>query len=494
MFTIGGEGKNQRKILNVLYFSCLLMIISCKAISGPLTVHPKNPRYFSDKNGNPIYLTGSHTWGNLQDWGKTDPPHPFKYNEFLDFLNRSNHNFTRLWTWESTRWVRPRDKVNITPMPYERTGPGVALDGGPKFDLDKFNEEYFDRLRSRVSEARNRNIYVGVMLFQGFSVGSKDRRKGRPWIGHPYNKANNINGINGDMNDDGQGYEIHTLDIKLITRLQEAYVRKVIDTLNDLDNIIYEISNESHGGSTAWQYHMIKYIKSYEANKPKQHLVWMSYQWDNILGSGTNAELFRSPADIVSPAKNDKTGKPGPWRNDPPAADGTKIVILDTDHLWGIGGDSVWVWKSFTRGLHAIFMDPYDVKELKPRRYQGIRRAMGDVRRYAEKVALVYMKPTMDKRHCSTGYCLCNAGTEYLVLQPERGASVKIGQLRPGTKYEFEWFGVRTGQVEGMGKFTADTSSHSLTPPFDGPAVLHIKAETVNSEAIPAGRHNKSGS
>ena len=30
-----------------------------------------------------------------------------------------------------------------------------------------------------------------------------------------------------------------------ITALQEAYVRKVVDTVNDLDNVLYEISNES---------------------------------------------------------------------------------------------------------------------------------------------------------------------------------------------------------------------------------------------------------
>jgi hypothetical protein len=366
-------------------------------------------------------------------------------------------------------------------MPYVRTGPGFALDGGPKFDLDIFNDRYFSRLRSRVAEAGNLGIYVSIMLFQGFSVGRKDRREGNPWMGHPFNGANNINGIDGDVDKDGHGYEAHTLASTGITKLQEEYVKRVIDTLNDLDNVIYEISNESHGGSTAWQYHMIRLIKKHEAANPKQHLVWMSFQWDGILGSGSNADLFSSPADVVSPARDDNTDKPDPWRYDPPAADGNKIVILDTDHLWGIGGDSVWVWKSFTRGLHPIFMDPYNVQEFNPERYQGIRRAMGDTRRYAEKIALVYLKPTMNKRHCSTEYCLRNAGIEYLALQPEPGASVTIGQLRPGTGYEFEWFGVLTGQVEEMGEFTADKLSRSFIPPFNDPAVLYIRAKTGTS-------------
>jgi len=46
---------------------------------GPLRVHPRNPRYFADGGGRAVYLTGSHTWSNLQDQGPKDPPKPFDY-------------------------------------------------------------------------------------------------------------------------------------------------------------------------------------------------------------------------------------------------------------------------------------------------------------------------------------------------------------------------------------------------------------------------------
>lgn len=48
---------------------------------------------------------------------------------------------------------------NIAPHPWARTGPGQALDGGPKFDLDEFDEAYFKRLRSRVAAADQRGIF-----------------------------------------------------------------------------------------------------------------------------------------------------------------------------------------------------------------------------------------------------------------------------------------------------------------------------------------------
>ena len=124
------------------------------AISGPLTVHPANPRYFVDGNGQIVYLTGSHYWLNLQDGVLTDPPPAFDYSTYLDFLEAHNHNFFRLWTWEQSKWVVEwASPYYFAPTPYSRPGPGNALDGKPKYDLTQFNQVYFDRLRERVIEA-----------------------------------------------------------------------------------------------------------------------------------------------------------------------------------------------------------------------------------------------------------------------------------------------------------------------------------------------------
>jgi hypothetical protein len=41
---------------------------------------------------------------------------------------------------------------------------------------------------------------------------------------------------------------------------QEAYVTRIVETVNDLDNVLYEVSNESGSESVGWQYHMISFI------------------------------------------------------------------------------------------------------------------------------------------------------------------------------------------------------------------------------------------
>ena len=341
------------------------------------------------------------------------------------------------------------------------------MDGKSKFDLTRFNPEYFTRLRSRVIAAGERGIYVGVMLFQGWSIYSHGY--GNPWPVHPFNEANNVNGINGDPDQDGEGKEVHTLQVPEVTRLQEAYVRKVIDTINDLDNVLYEITNETAIFSKDWQYHMIKYIKDYEATKPKQHPVGIT-AFDSGR-AGSMRALLESPADWISP-QND--GVSGDYQNDPPAADGNKVIISDTDHLWGVGANRTWVWKSFTRGHNPIYMDPLrkqDSFSISESEMEDARKAMGDTRRYAERMNLAAMRPLNELS--STQYCLAHPGVEYLVYQPKSGEPFSV-QLKQGT-YRCEWFHPATGKSGETDNVKTSGGAQQFKAPFDADAVLYLK-------------------
>jgi len=452
---------------------------------GPLKVHPSNPRYFTDGTGKAVYLTGSHTWSNFKDMGKTDPPPTFDFDAYLDFMQKYNHNFIRLWHWELTKYAYDEPLVYAVPFPWQRTGPGTALDGKPKFDLKKLNQGYFDRLRSRVAAAYNRGIYVSIMLFEGHGLHASLA----PWCwdGHPFNVNNNVNGINGDPDGDGRGIETQTLQIPAITEIQKSYVRKVIDTVNDLDNVLYEIVNESGDYSTEWQYHVINYIHDYEKGKPKQHPVGMTFQWASER-RGTNANLFNSPADWISPNPE------GGYRDDPPAADGSKVILNDTDHLWGIGGNQAWVWKSFCRGLNPLFMDPYrmpltdqeptwtdylsDEPALDPR-WEAIRKSLGYTLTYANRMDLASMAPRNDL--ASTGYCLANPGAEYLVYLPDGGRDTAcrvctVDLSAASGTLAVEWFNPSTGEAASAGT-TSGGDSREFTAPFSGDAVLYIASE-----------------
>ena len=399
-------------------------VASAGPATGPLRVHASNPRYFADASGKAVYLTGSHMWNNFIDWGASDPPAPLNYTAFLDWLEQHHHNFIRGWVFEIPK--DPALSWYFSPPLFVRTGPGSANDGKPKFNLTQVNPVYLSRIRDRIIEAGNRGIYVSVMLFQpiylGIKRGTKPPETQNPWYMNPFHRNNNINGIDGDPNHDGEGWEVSTLPTDTyysppispaVTALQEGYVDAVIDAFRDLDNVVWEIGNESLLKSDNWQNHFINHVKNYEQQKGyKKHLVRKTAMDEPAQGQYVNGLLFDSPADVIAP----NGGSSGQYRTDPPTAGGSKIVLLDTDHLWGVGGDVAWVWKSFTRGIHPIFMDPYfgdpwaepDLPE-----YESIRKAMGQTLSYAERTDPAGLTPQSSgvSTPSSTRYCLFKPGT-----------------------------------------------------------------------------------
>ncbi|CAM3794983.1 hypothetical protein KIPE111705_25320 [Kibdelosporangium persicum] len=427
---------------------------------GPLQRDAKNPRYFATPDGKPVLLTGAHTWQNLQDTGVTNPPREFDYPGYLDFLERNNHNFFRLWTWEQARFSNEiaSDDYFTAPMPYLRTsGP----DGQPKFDLDKFDPGYFARVRQRVADAGRRGIYVSVMLFNGWSIESCKGQfcDNNPWKGHPFNKANNVNGIDGDLNGDGSGEEVHTLAVPAVTARQEAYVRKVIDAVGDLDNVLYEVANEAPATSVAWQYHMIDVIRAYGRSRGKVHPIGMTSTYPG----GDNNDLLASPADWISPNGD---------VNNPPVADGGKVILSDTDHLCGLCGNSSWPWKSFTRGENPIYMDPYDGAygiggSMDDNTQVAIRTNLGHVRAYASRMDLSTATPRGDLS--STGYCLANS-QEYLVFSPGGRFTVSI----VAGQYEGQWFDPQTSRTTAVSEAGGGQATE-FAAPFTGAAVLYLK-------------------
>ena len=450
-----GNLARTRFALGILSWLILMAcFLSPAKAAGPLSVRSSNPRFFVDSNGKAVYLSGVHLNNDLVD--RSDKT-VLDFTSYLNFLQQYEHNFVRLWAWEQAAWTNESTaKITFDPLPYQRKGPGTALDGGRKFDLNRFNQAYFDRLRSRVVEAGQRGIYVSVMLFQGFSSQRKNIGGGNPWAGHPFNVSNNINGINGDPSGNDNGEEVHSLTVPAITSLQEAYVRKVVDTLNDLDNVLYEISGDAPSSSRQWQYYMINYLKRYQATKPKQHPVGMSYLY---LGSAD--DLLTSPADWIL--------LPGTDTN-PPLAAGSKVIFSDMDpKLLGSGTSYPMVWKSFMRGFNPIYLESGLTN---PSGDENVRDSMGYTLKYSQLVDLSSMSPSSES--CSSGYCLINPGREYLVYLPT-GGTVRVDLSAASGSFVASWFSPLTGRTTSGGTVSAGIPI-LFTSPIDGDAVLYLQA------------------
>jgi hypothetical protein len=98
---------------------------------------------------------------------------------------------------------------------------------------------------------------------------------------------------------------------------------------------------------------------------------------------------------------------------------------------------------------------------------------------YAQKLDLNNVVPRGDL--CSTAYCMANPGVEYLVYMPA-GGPVSINLEKEGELFSIEWFSLDLGKAVAGSTVRAHGGWSTMVPPFQGPAVVHIKS-TNNAAA-----------
>ena len=236
--------------------------------------HPHNPGCFLYK-GKPIVLvTATEHYGAVLNG-------QFNYIPYLDELTRNGLNLSRIFTFYReledsipplgyTNTLAPRPGQEV--MPWKRTGPGRARDGGLKFDLDHWNPSYFARLKDFLTSAANRAIIVEIVLFC-------NPYRDSMWSWFPLHHDNNVNGAGIGVSEVGHFMELHDPTIR---ERQAAVVRKIVEEVNGFDNIYFEICNEPSARNNsrdialrqdAWQLELLQIIRKTEANLPNKHLI-----------------------------------------------------------------------------------------------------------------------------------------------------------------------------------------------------------------------------
>ncbi|MEO8763580.1 MAG: putative collagen-binding domain-containing protein, partial [Ginsengibacter sp.] len=465
-------------------------------INGPLR-QSGNPNYFEDASGKALILSGSQTWNTFQDWGSNASIQKLDFNFFANFLKEHGHNFTLLWSTELPKFAgfptteSSPPEITVSPFPWLRTGPGLATDGGLKFDLTKPDQNYFDLLRARVKTLDSVGVYAGVYLFSAEWL----LRFRCPTDGYPFSGGNNVNGVDDGYTDGPPETWVNAVTMRspnTITRFQDDFVKKTINTLNDLPNVLWIVSQESPENATWWNDHLISLVGSYEKGKRYQHPI--GYGVPSVFNPQTDSALNNSDADWVapfarvSPARSCGTGKPK-----------CKVNINDSDHsYWEIWNDTPekhrnYVWKNFANGNQVLFMDPYlvyyprqqrnlcispvnAIGSAPDRRWEDIRNNMGYTLKYSRRLSLVKM--AADSNLCSTRFCLAQtpaAGAEYLVYAPTGGSfTMNLSAMPNSRKLAVEWFNPSTGETIIQNPVNAGSASHNFITPFKGDAVLYL--------------------
>ena len=267
----------------------LLFSFSAVAQNKPLSLHPENPHYFLFRGKPTILITSAEHYGSVINLD-------FNYIKYLDELKANGLNYTRIFSgsYIEVPGAFGISKNTLAPAagkficPWKRSNIPGYKNGGNKFDLDKWDKEYFVRLRNFISEAGRRGIIVEMTFFS--SLYGDDG-----WNYSPLNGRNNVNKI-----DSIERKNVQTLDNGKLLQYQESMVRKIVAELNGFDNVFYEIQNEpwadfgikvldlvrkeeglepwqkiveaASPASLAWQKHIASVISS-EAAKQKQQLL-----------------------------------------------------------------------------------------------------------------------------------------------------------------------------------------------------------------------------
>ena len=189
--------KGVHTVLDLLFFTplryedrtavTLIKDVPEKDITAPIHIHPENPKLFEFKGKPVVLLCATEHYGAVMN-------RPFDFDKYLADAADKKQTLTRLFllfrelqnAMNPYSTCKPESPDYISP--FVRTGPENALDGLPKYDLDEYNPEFFNRLHRFLSLASEYGIVVEVVLFSNTYAP-------QIWSLNPLNRSNNINDV-----------------------------------------------------------------------------------------------------------------------------------------------------------------------------------------------------------------------------------------------------------------------------------------------------------
>jgi hypothetical protein len=470
----------------------LLLVLAAPALAGeaprPLTLHPDNPHYFLFRGKPAILVTSGEHYGAVLN-------KDFNYLPYLDELQKHGFNLTR--TFSGTyREVPGSFKIQDNTLapepknyacPWARSDTPGAGDGGNKFDLARWDADYFKRLKDFVAEAGKRGIVVEVVLFCTLY-------DDKLWAVSPMNSANNVNGAG-----KGKRTEVFTLQDKAVTEVQDALARKIVGELRDFDNCYFEVCNEPYFNNVTleWQHHIADVLADAEKDRPHRHLLAMNIANGSARVDRPHPKVGLLNFHYAAPPKavelnyglnlavgDDETGFRGtgdrPYREEAwnfllcggavfshldysfscKHPDGT-FAFKDSP---GGGGlefrKQLAVLKRFVEGFDFLRMKPdFKGEIVRGTRFEGVPDKPG-------------------KKDDAPGVrCLVEAGKQY-ALYIRGGTKATLTLELPKGTYRAEWVNTRTGAVEASSKLEhAGGTAELMSPAYREDLALRLVAE-----------------
>ena len=239
-----------------------------------IEIYPENPHYWQ-YNGNPVLLLGGSSDDNLFQ-------EPLVEQE-VQLLKSLGGNYLRCT-------MSARDEGDAKPY--------LKNDNG-KYDLEKFNPEYWDRLKHFLAVTAANDVIVQIELWATYDF--YERSVG--WDENPFNPLNNENYT---AEQSGLPEKVTYLaweknnpffnavpaidNNELVLEIQQDFIDKIIDLSFSYNHVLYSVDNETNA-HPEWGKYWAGYVKDKAKNQGKT--VHVTEMWDNWDPTGGNVPGVR---------------------------------------------------------------------------------------------------------------------------------------------------------------------------------------------------------
>ncbi len=240
-----------------------------KGRGGSIRPWKENPSYWQYR-GNPVLLLGASNNDNL-----------FQEKDCLEQLERLaavGGNYIR-------NTMSDRDSGNVRAFAKNPDG---------KYDLEKWNEAYWNRFEGMLKRARKLGIIVQIEIWDRFDhTDNYSYNKAGDtrdlWQEDPYNPGNNINYKDEETNfaeryDAHPGSNKHIFFLSVpelqncepVLKYQQSFVLKLLSLTLKYDNVLYCLDNET-SGKEEWATYWAKFLREHSEGKT----ICITEMWDD---------------------------------------------------------------------------------------------------------------------------------------------------------------------------------------------------------------------
>ena len=454
---IMGSCKTELKLLLIVFAVLTVRPFSARALKEPkkkIEIYGKNPAYWQ-YNDKPVLLLG----GTKDDSLFQIPD----LKDHLDLLKSVGGNYIR-------NTMSSRNDKGFEVKPFKKLANG-------KYDLEKWNDEYWNRFENMLKLTHQRDIIVQIEVWATFDY-YRDH-----WAVNPFNPKNNINytaaqtGLPEQVNSHPIRCENNFFwsvpserNQKTVLKFQRRFVDKILSYSLKFGNVLYCMDNET-SVTPQWGKYWSQYINAKaKATGLRVHTTEMWDKWD--LAHPMHNATFDHPQtySFVDISQNNHQKGQQHWDNSQRQrsriADNVRplnnVKIYGADEYGRFGNDRDGMerfWRNIFGGLaSARFHRPTSGLGLGTKAQANIR----SMRLLTNNMDIFTCAPhnnLLSNRKPNEAYCMANPGAEYAVYFPNGGeVTLDISTLKkpPAVRWldimKSRWLDVQ--REERKGKLT----------------------------------------